>query len=124
MADRGARIRSRERAAAKRCRAAQVASRRSLERAHVAVQRAYRAARRADLYPESDVAVTVDALLSEAIREEDRAKRSARGVGRAVAARDPRVAERAAGDVAAAAERARKAAAGADRASRRASDEE
>lgn len=84
--------------------------------------RAYRAARRVDLYPESDAAIRVDSLLSTAIQSEGRAKRSARAVGRAAAQGDAREAERGAGDVDRSAERAREAAATADRLSRRAGD--
>jgi hypothetical protein len=122
VAAQGAREEARARAAAKRCRAAQVASRRSLERAHVAVQRAYLAARRVDLYPESDVAIEVDGLLAATLRLEERAKRQARAVGRAVGARDPRGAERAASLVEATAETVRVTAGKADRVSRKAGD--
>jgi hypothetical protein len=97
-----------------------VSARRALEKAHVAVQRAYRAVRRVDLYPESDVAMRVDALLAETIRARDHARRAARAVGRAVADRDARSAERSAGEVDRSAERARSTAATADSVSRRA----
>jgi hypothetical protein len=88
------------------------------------VGRAHRAARRTDLYPESPVAVEVDALLAATIRLDEGAKRSARAVGRAAGERDPRAAERAAAQVEALAERARETAGRADRVSRTAGDGE